>query len=161
MAIRPHPLISPPASSPLPSSLFFTLYRGPRQLPVTAMARRPHGGVDLGEVYYDGHCHYDTYCTLCCCSPPRLSPVPALAHHARPCFCMQVSHITAGGCFCVCRGGLVERRSVAGVDTDGLLLSLHRYPPPSLSTLPSSSHSTRGRWDVLAHTTSPCLHAGV
>jgi hypothetical protein len=90
MAIRPHPLITVP--HPLLSSLSIV---------------DPGNGAQATwrcrswEVY---DCHYDTYCTLCCISPLRPSPDPVLAHHARPCFYTQVSHITAEGCLCLSRG---------------------------------------------------------
>jgi hypothetical protein len=99
-------ILSSPLLSPLPSSIF-TLHRGPGQLPVTALTRRPHGGVDFGRCTI-----ITTIRTVHFVAFPPLDPAPdpVLAHHARPCFYTQVSHITAEGCLCVSRGGWGKKK---------------------------------------------------
>jgi hypothetical protein len=88
MDIRPHPLITVPGRiiSPLSYSIF-TLYRGPGQLPVTARARRPHGGVDLGRgtiVTMIRTVHFVVF------PPPSTLARLNRPLHARPCFCTHV-----------------------------------------------------------------------
>jgi hypothetical protein len=81
--------------------------------------------------------------------PPRPSPVPALAHHARPCFCTQVSHITAGGCLCLSRGVQLGERSEAGVDTNACFFLYTDIPPLDFALVDSFNTWTLGR---------PCLY---
>jgi len=106
---------------------------------------------------YDRHHDYDTYCTLCCISLPRPSPDPALAQHARSCFCTQASRITVEGCLRLSRG--VGERRAGGVPVDAT-----RYFSTQIS--PSRFHPRRliqhmGAWANLADATIPCLHARV
>jgi hypothetical protein len=111
MAIRPHhPHQSCIPSSPLSSpSSIFTLYRGPWQLPVTAMACRPHGGVDLGR------------CTIVTtirtvhsvAFPPLDPPLIQSLHTMQDLASTRRCRITDEGCLCLSRG--VGERSVAGV----------------------------------------------
>jgi len=164
MPIRPHPFITAPASpaSPpphlSPPSSFFTLYRGPWQRPLTvihhgAQARRTRVSI-LGGVRYLTVTTIRTVHFVAFNPPPlpRPYPEPALAHHAILCFYTQVSYITGLEGVCVCRGrrgpgagAAGEGRRMAGVDTNAYLLAPHRSCIIPLSTLPSSTPSTRGR----------------
>ena len=146
MAIPPYPLITAPHPLLSPPSIF-TFYRRPWQLPVTAMARRPHGSVDFGR--------WTTATFTLLHFPTRPSPDPALAHHARPCFCTQVSHMTAEGCLCL--SSAVGERSAAGVDT---------YPYFSAQISSSRLRPRRliqhmGARTNLASATTSCLHSRV
>ena len=90
--------------------------------------------------------------SLCCISPPRPSPDPALAH---PCFCTQVSHMTAEGCLRL--SSAVGERSAAGVDT---------YPYFSAQISSSRLRPRRliqhmGARTNLASATTSCLHSRV
>ncbi|KAI0274019.1 hypothetical protein BGY98DRAFT_103178 [Russula aff. rugulosa BPL654] len=134
----PHPLLSPPS--------IFTLYCRPWQLPVTAMARRPHGGVDLGR--------WTTATFTLLGFPTSTSPDPVLAHHVRRCFCTQVPHITAEG--------RLRLSSVVGKKRGGRrYLSVLFHTDILLSTSPSSTHSTHGRMDKPCRWTTSCLHPRV
>ena len=97
----PHPLLFSPLLDLHPLSLTWTAASDFNGGQVTWRCRS-------WEVY--DH-HYDTYCTLCSIFAPRPSPDPALAHHPRPCFCTQVSHMTAEGCLCLSRGGWGKKGS--------------------------------------------------
>ena len=93
--------------------------------------------------------------SICWVSPPRPSPDPALAYHARLCFCTQVSHLTAEGCLGL--SSVVGERSVAGVDT---------YPYFSTQISSSRLRPRRliqhmGGWTSLATATTSCLHPRV
>ena len=109
-AFRVHPLghhsPAPSFSSLFSSSTLFDLlflpYRGPGQLPVIAMARRPHGGVDLGRctiVTTIRTVHFALlYFPL---DPPLIQSLRTMQDLVSTRRC---SHITAEGWLCLSRG---------------------------------------------------------
>ena len=119
-----HP--SPPSLFLSPSfSSIFTVYRGPALLPLPAMARRPHRGVDL----LLSPCTIPTV-HLLRSTPLRVEPpIQPVAHHARLCFYTQVSHITAETVLCSSRGvGEGGGRGGAGVDTNTWFSQTRTFP---------------------------------
>ncbi len=145
MAICPRPSPQPAFSSPSLSSLFI-LYCGPGQLPLTVMARRPHGGVDIGRrtvVTTMRTVHFVA---------SLLRPSPRLAR------CIpytQASHLKAEGCLCLSRG--VGGSSVAGLDTDAYFST--QISPSRLRPRRLIQH-VNPRMN-LADATTRCLHARV
>ena len=93
--------------------------------------------------------------------PPPFDPSLSLAlgHHARLCFCTQVSHITAGGCLCLSGvAGFGKRSVAAGVDTNAYYFFLHTdIPPLDFALVESLNTWTLGRHLLMQQLL--CMHA--